>query len=403
MPKNSSTTAPLHERKKKQDEIYESLLADIQGEKVAVGSLLPSTRQLAKHFGTSLTPVNLALRRLESQSYVETIHGSGVVVRAASTTESEIRLRPLVEVVTSLSGQFQEGAVSPGLVPVHNLYAAQEWLLWSLRERPGLRMRTCVITRSWAEQQLREILNEAMVFKPAVLALPLAEDFSDETLACLREVRKGGTRPVLRTNKRDAPDFDRVYSNFRQGQCDLTSYLLEKGCRQILRVTGNTNLFYEQQKQKGFEDSLMTIGISSSQAREWTILLPDLPSKASGSERTSFWAKLLRPVLKIRPSLDAVMTVSDMDAVSAQLALAKMGRGDIEVTGYDNDWPERRDELEALYGETAFSRLKQPASVDTMLREFGVAMADLVFDCAFGQVAHDQIQVRTVRQSLVVP
>ena len=396
---NSKSSFPVGGRKKKQDVVYEALLSDIQNERVPVGSFLPSTRQLAKHFSTSLTPVNLALRRLEGQSYVETIHGSGVVVRAASTRESDIRMRPLVEVVTTLLGVSRGDGPSSTPQLLNSQPAVPQWMLWSLHERSGLRVRTCLMTRDSDESQLLEILREALVFRPQIIALPNTKEISDEVVELLRQLRQVGTWPILRTVFRDIQEFDRVGSDFRRGQRELTGYLVEKGRREILRIAVNHRWFYEQEKQKGFEDGLKEIGVSASQARNCTVeMTPSLDLNPREG-----WVEFLRQLIEQRPNLEAVMTSTDVNAAGAQWALAVLGRPDIEVTGYDNNWKEQQSRIVELYGESAFETFRQPASVDTCLDEFGIAMADLAAARAFNQLPKDQIQMRIVRQRLALP
>jgi DNA-binding transcriptional regulator YhcF (GntR family) len=400
----SEPSFPLKRRRKKQDVVYEALLSDIQNEMVPVGSFLPSTRQLARLFRTSLTPVNLALRRLEGQAYVETIHGSGVVVRATSTREADIRMKPLVEVVTPLTGvsQADGSPATPHLL--HSLPAVPQWMLWALNEHSGLRVRTCVLTHERDEQQFLEILRESLIFQPRILAVPLFDAISDEALDLMRQLRQKETFPILRVVARDIQDFDRVCSDFRRGQRELTDYLVEKGRREILRIAADQSLLYEQEKQKGFEDGLKAIGVSPSQARSWTLEIPpELRFEKKGQDLLNDWSEFFSRVLRQRPNLDAVMTFTDVTASTAQLALARLGHPEIEVTGYDNNWREQRSRIVDMHGESALAVLKQPPSVDTCLNEFGIAMADLAAARAFNQLPKDQIQVRIIRQRLALP
>ncbi|MBS3763966.1 MAG: GntR family transcriptional regulator, partial [Planctomycetes bacterium] len=68
------------------EQVYESLRDEIVSGGWEVGSRLPSMKQLADVFGTSINPVQMALERLEEEGYVVKSHGSGTYVADREST-----------------------------------------------------------------------------------------------------------------------------------------------------------------------------------------------------------------------------------------------------------------------------------------------------------------------------
>jgi Predicted transcriptional regulators len=64
------------------DQLATQLLLAIASGELDVGNRLPSTRALAKRFRLNTNTVSAAYRQLETLGWVESIHGSGVYVRA---------------------------------------------------------------------------------------------------------------------------------------------------------------------------------------------------------------------------------------------------------------------------------------------------------------------------------
>lgn len=149
------------------------------------------------------------------------------------------------------------------------------------------------------------------------------------------------------------PECDVVCSDHRQGVCDLTSWLIEKGARSILRVEEKKAEVLEWMtlRDNGFKETCIKASVP---------ILPILEIPGSGSsydfskeafesEAHKLAGYLFKRLEKNR-DIDAIMGMSDGFVPKIAMALRILGRDPEKymITGYDNYWeksPDRKWEV----------------------------------------------------------
>ncbi|MDX6765807.1 MAG: GntR family transcriptional regulator [Candidatus Methylacidiphilales bacterium] len=379
-----------------QEEIYLHLIQFIQSGKVEIGDYLPSTRALAKQFGKSITPVNQALARLEKEGFVKCIHGSGVRVNARTSQESSAKIKPVVELITTL--RAFPTVKEPSLKFQHILPAVEEWLFWRLSGQRSMRLTVSNLSVDDNAGEFTSQLRDALILRPKVLVFAYPEDFSDEIADYLKRLRSVGTYVVFLATRRDLPELDRVSLNFESGQYQLTQHLLRQGHRCIIRLCTNANYLFEQQKQAGFIRALGEYGFPQATAQEWTIELPPLNEFHGSNEK--ILEKTLRSI-KDRFPLTALMAYNDPAVAPLRLIARKLDLQPLEIAGFDGDWKELQDEILSNHGPEALEG-GAPPTVDTHLPQAAEALAELVL----GRVANalpGGPQRRMIEQTLELP
>ena len=376
-----------------QQSIQTEMLGWLGAGKYAAGEYLPSTRELAKSFGTSITPVNLALNALAKEGYVSKIHGSGVRVEARDRSEVATLAKPLVDLLLwnyqSAGGDAQPPQRS------HILPALSDWLLWRLARQSNLRV-SVGYTSPEARDDFLERIRDARFLKPAVFVFAHAEALDKELTARLAELAASGTHVIYRASIVDLPFADRVYSDFEQGQASLTRHFLERGHRRMLRLSTGPGKLYEKQKSAGYRRAALDAGLAE---KAWgELVVPQRTEALPPSERVARLTELLRePMKRIRPTV--VFAINDPEVPAVRLALRALGVSDVEVAGYDADWSEMHAALVADYGADVVAGAA-PVTVDVNLPKVAEAMAEMTLARAFGRL-DGKPQGRTVSQTLV--
>jgi len=383
-----------------QDQICIELKRRISAGNYHVGSFLPSIRELAKDFRSSITPVRLAIDQLVDAGMLRSRHGSGVVVVSTLGNIEPGARKPTIEVITTVTDRMGGGSPS---ARSHRLMAVQEYLLWSLTAREDIRLNLATVRSDHAESLVLSRLKDALNESPEVLVLPIAEVVNSATVEALRRLQAQGTKIVYNAARYWVEDFDRVISDFEQGQYLLTRKLLDLGFRRIVRFSvGNSVYHHEAEKQKGFVRAMSEAGWGSEEIADFTVdkKLSQNPEKQA-IELLAFLPDLLE---RTRP--DAICSYADVSTALMKTSLAVLGREGLEVTGYDGAWNEMdwRGELGALYAVNK-SRVEDgpaPLSVDTHLPEVGVALAELALARALGH-SEPGPQLKKIPQTLLVP
>lgn len=383
-----------------QDQICIELKRRITAGNYEVGSFLPSIRVLAREFHSSITPVRLAIDQLVDAGMLKSRHGSGVVVVSTlGNIESGAR-KPTIEVITTVTDRMGGGSPS---ARSHRLMAVQEYLLWSLTAREDIRLSLATVRSNHAESLVLSRLKDALNESPEVLVLPIAEVVSSATIEALRRLQAQGTKIVYNAARYWVEDFDRVVSDFEQGQYLLTKKLLDLGFRRIVRFSaGHTVYHHEAEKQKGFARAMSEAGWGSGEITDFTVdkKLSQYP------EQHVIELLAILPDLLARTKPDAICSYADVTTPLMKTSLALLGREELEVTGYDGAWNEMDwpGELGGLYAvnKRRIDDGPAPLSVDTHLPEVGVALAELALARVLGQ-AEPGPQLKKIPQTLLVP
>ncbi len=389
-----------------QQQLYEYLSAKISREEWQVGDFLPSTRELARTFQTSISPVHGALDQLAEEGIVAKIHGSGVRVLARGSSHAFVRSRPNIDLITTIT---QPDLQQPPSKDQHLLPAIEKWLLWALSNHPGLRLTISPVQASYSNpsvQQglLRERINEAEIMRASVAVFASPEFIEESVMEDIRACARRGLRVVYLATGVDLPECDQVRSDFAQGQAALTRHLLRSGHSRILRMVSNPTMLFETQKSQGFREALLEFGIRADTANRWSVT--GIADAGPARERIDFYRNLLGPKIKAE-KITAVMAVNDPVAADVRIALHELGlHGQVEVTGYDADWSEM-DWTEKY--PTDWLKLHapllapdaRPLSVGTRLPAVAQALADLVISRAF-HLGDAPPRIITVSQELSV-
>lgn len=386
--------------KSKQNQICIELRRRLIAGSYEVGSFLPSIRELAKTFNISITPVRLAIEQLERDGFLQSRHGSGVTVISTLGTVDPRTRKPTIEVITTVTDRMGGGRPSSRS---HRLMAVQEYLLWSLTAREDVRLSLATVRSNYSQEVVLSRLHDALSERPEVLVLPMAEVVNAETVQALRHLHAQGTKIIYNAARYWVEEFDRVVSDFEQGQYLLTRKLLDLGFRRIVRFSAGTSIYhYEAEKQKGFARAMSEAGWSDEDIAAFTLdkKLSAIPEQ----QVVELLADL--PALLDKTQPDAICSYADVSTVLMKTALSLLGKKDMEVAGYDGawlemDWP---GELGGLYAinKRHVEDGAPPLSVDTHLPEVGIAMAELAVSRALGHL-EATAQVRKVPQTLLVP
>ena len=132
--------------------------------------------------------------------------------------------------------------------------------------------------------------------------------------------------------------FDRVFDhpacasividNVRAG-FEITSHLIERGCRRIMHVTGNLKRNVYADRYQGYMNALTANGLAPDES---LVLVTDLSQKAG--------AEAIEQLAKMHEKPDGIFIANDICAVACVQALKKRGYNipeDIAVAGFNND------------------------------------------------------------------
>lgn len=359
------------------------------------GARLPSIRSLARQFDVSQVPAHIALIQLEKEGLVKRIHGSGVVV-TFNRSEAK-RTHPLVKMFVSIDNLIHNLSGRPR-APRHTLPAVQEWEVWQLSQSDRIRLQLVPVSTAVPIEKRAE---EALEDPASVLTFCEPEFLRDDQIRALRQLNRRGCPVVYLATRTEIEDFDRVHMDFTDGQYQLTRHLIRQGHRQIVRFVTDLSLFFEKQKQSGYQKALEEIGVSSAEARERICFSPESDDRQA--EFVQLREQVARLMKEFKPT--AIMAVNDPQAAIVRLVLNELHHHNIEVTGYDANWKEINwtRQLQGMR-DSHISKVgidTPPTSVDTHLPDAGKILSQLVIERAEGKLPL-QPQVRLVKQNVVL-
>lgn len=125
------------------------------------------------------------------------------------------------------------------------------------------------------------------------------------------------------------PDCMNVVINNVKAGYEVTSHLIEQGCRRIVHISGNLMRNVYSERLQGYRNALADAGIRYDKKR---VIINDLSREAASVS--------VRNILKMNPLPDGVFTSNDTSAVEVMIALQDAGikiPGDICVAGFNNE------------------------------------------------------------------
>lgn len=382
----------------RQTVVYRELRRKILSGAFGDREFLPSLRTLAGSFSTSVTPIYKAIQKLEEEGILESIHGSGTRLRPGVGVSKIGARKPMVQYL-GVAANYH-GSVQPS--SHFTLPATSDWLLWELTHCAEI---AAGVAHFPAEDEGAFVgrLNDAIPSDASVIVFADPEEPGQAAQDAVQSALVAGKHVVHLATRVVLPGCDGVRGDFCEGSRLLTRYLLDRGHRNILRLHGNLALWYEQQKQQGFEKAIC----------EWNgggaPLAQGILRFASGEqvihpgyeEETARHAATIQAVLDQVP-ITAIMAPNDSAAITLRVALAGLGIRNIEVTGYDANWEELgeiRSFVERHSQEVAMAH--PPTSVDAGFRQKGMELARLAIARALGRLPA-QPQCVTVPHRLVL-
>lgn len=354
---------------------------------------LPSLRELADDFKCSVTPVLHAMRRLESEGLVTSKPGRGFsIARAGGSTRDD---RPCqIHVVASAPATNFAGMEHAGRGLEKGIYEG-------LCSRPSSEFRFSVLPTRPDLEEFMSILDSVETGRPDVLILGLVENIERKVGNRLQKLFATGI-PIVYYKARDVVEgLHSVSGRFDQGQELLTRYLFDQGHQSIVRFRGVKDAYFEEQKTAGFIRAFEAVGKTRAEAEESTVFVSEqMHFRGMNSVALEPVVGQVAMLLATRePS--ALMAVTDRHAAAVRRALRILGRGDIEVVGYDGYWADRIGELKNQY-DLEGEDLKSPVSVDRHMPEIGARMCEVAFDLV-NNPNRLKASETLVEQSLILP
>lgn len=343
------------------------------------GDSLPALRKLAQEFHTSVTPVIQAMRQLEAEGLVEMAHGQGCRVRSLSCKGDKVVSQPVIDVL-GLAEPFDPRRRK------HTIAGLQLGILQTLGSIPDIKMMVTPISsndRSALDNALQDIARH----RSNGLVIGHVGELRESHLARLNQIRSAGCHIVLMVSDNAHETYDVVQSDFAGGQEDLTTYLLNKGHKELLRFRFPGGHYFEENKQKGFRLALEKTGLPPERADEWMLDYPDPAPGPGAIKRQIEHATGMMAIELSRRPITAVMAGNDARVPEIRAALRYLGRPDIEVTGYDGFWEELFDELSVHFDQDLMAAV--PISVDTNLVDCGARMAEMIIRRVRGELPEE--------------
>ena len=298
------------------------------------GERLPAEQRLAEQLAVSRGTVRLVLRDLADQGLLQGRPGGGWMIEANAG-----RTTLVSQTVVLLTGlpTLAESHHSRGwekTVDLAALDAVQEAGLHSMSLNPlGL-----------GEEGLRRLLLDRP--QGVIAAHRVAQ--SPEGHAVLARLAENGVRLVAHGGHAALRAYDRVMADYEAASYQLTRWLIDKGCRRILRLWWDVSgdAYWIAARNAGHERAMRESGLN------------ELPPVYSGyvpgcapheSDEQCFRARMRQTAgfliehLKQRGTVDAVMAPTDSAAYcvasACRLFDLKPNR-DVLIVGYDNYWRE---------------------------------------------------------------
>ena len=186
-----------------------------------------------------------------------------------------------------------------------------------------------IIVSQSMESAVKEIANTKTMFDNRVDGLLVSLAYDTDNIDHFDKFIKRGIPVIF---------FDRVYDdnrslrividNFKTGY-DVTSHLLQQGCKRIVHITGNLKRNVYAERYNGYRKALNDAGIAFSDE----LLLSGELTEAAGTEAAD-------TILAMNPLPDAIFGANDTCTASCMYALKQKKiriPGDIAIAGFNND------------------------------------------------------------------
>lgn len=300
---------------------------------LAPGEAIPSERDLARRLDVALATVQRALRVLEAEGVI-TKHAGGRTrtVKESASNQSGVLANTMLLLADSADLKRLSGAPAFGWAG----YVARG----AFDELSGATAHTMVLSGQSITLAAFERLLHG---RPMGVVIPDVAALGLDVLGCARLSAIQGVPCVVYGDEEGYTAFDRVVPDHETGAYELTGWLLSRGRREIHTFwTGALNSAWSKARYAGYVRAMRGAGLEPRAPIVSPVASFDgLSSPDARTSRAQAVAGALLPHLFPKPSMDALMVVSDGEVASVQAALELFGKAlnrDIEIVGYDNYW-----------------------------------------------------------------
>lgn len=349
------------------------------------GELLPSERRIAADLNVSRTPLRAALNELTRRGQLKRNEPRGYLVVGGTTGN----LQPMAQTIGILS-----------------YLDSRDWGTYGYADYTENGVRSAVIQGG----------SHLMQFQPDAMDLATIQWMKQQRLSgviashdlsknerginVLQMLHEQGINVVTHGNMPCLAEIDRVICDQDQGMYDLTTWLLNQGCRRILRFwrEAATDTYWLNMRDDGYLRAHARMGIEPLEA----VVYPDPPMPFAlitheDWEKMARWTigYLAQPLLDPR-GIDAIICVSDGYVEATGRACEILGKDpnqDLKICGFDNFWKQQ------WFG---LGKFKAPAAtVSTQPDVIGREMVTLLRE-RVGHLLPDEPQCRMVPAQLIV-
>jgi DNA-binding LacI/PurR family transcriptional regulator len=217
--------------------------------------------------------------------------------------------------------------------------------------------------------------------------------------ALLRALNIGEIPIVVWSDEHGWPGCDVVLSDHHGGSRSLAEWLIEHGCRRLLRVrpAGFGERDWDRRRDAGFEEAVLRAGLPLLPPLDVPGLDDDVAAHANFLRNAHLLAGYLFRALSGPEPPDAILAVSDTYVPQTAAACSILGKDparDVTLAGYDNCWPD----CPGRQWDTTAPRV----TVDKDDRRIGATLAGLLLERIEGGLPAEP-QRRVVGQSVVLP
>ena len=378
----------IKEGKPKYLQFLDYLRLQIDEGELKPGDRLPSQEFLFKKYGLAQSTIERTHKLLEKDGYVERIERKGIFVIAPENRKSVAAGGLMNRSVLVLANGTAKRLAH------HKQTGWSDYLTLGVINE--IRLHSHNVMALDPNNMNASDIEYWMKHPPAGAILIGEPDTSSFMLETAHKLRSADVPVVLYGDEPELSDFDRVISDHEQGSYELTKWLLDRGCRRILRVReAGVASYWVQMRDRGYERALAEAGVK--------IMPPCLHDPYCGDDDYEQFAlhvetvaqSLSRYLANHQPMMDAIMVLTDgrvnvLAAACRSLGLAP--NRDVIFAGYDHYW----EDVE----EREFDSTAPLATIDKHNVKIGASMVQLLEDRIAGHL-EDAPQCRKVAPQLL--
>ncbi|UCH09439.1 MAG: GntR family transcriptional regulator [Fidelibacterota bacterium] len=312
-------------------QIAEDIKAQISFGKLKVGDQLPSQAELAREYGTSLTPVKKALFELIKDGFVYGRVGKGTFVASEEKSVDRQKLRAIGLVLTDLTNPFFSLIVR------------------SIQEQASEKGYSIMLFDTGSREELEE--SQIAHFREIgvsglIIASMSGPHRATPTLRSLQSEKY----PFIMVSYVEDEDISYIGSDHRYGAFLATEHLIKLGRKRIGYLSGEKGNVLGELREEGYLHALEQHQLPVDKS-----LIYNLPQRGEWNRyQCGYEVGQLVASQSMRP--DAIFAYNDIAALGFQQAVLAQGLnvpGDIALVGFDDI---ERD----LYAPVPLTTVHQP-------------------------------------------